>query len=74
VRIGLGKLRDELPRHFYFPLSKIKMVKSVQDGLGMQHEWGRREMHVGYWWDSQSKASVGGNISGRHRIGWYGRH
>jgi hypothetical protein len=21
----------------------------------MQHEWGRRGMHIGYWWESQNK-------------------
>jgi hypothetical protein len=21
----------------------------------MQHEWGRRRMHIGYWWESQKE-------------------
>jgi hypothetical protein len=21
----------------------------------MQHEWGRGEMHIGYWWESQKE-------------------
>jgi hypothetical protein len=21
----------------------------------MQHEWGRRGMHIGYWWESQKE-------------------
>jgi hypothetical protein len=22
---------------------------------GMQHKWGRRGMHIGYWWESQKE-------------------
>jgi hypothetical protein len=25
------------------------------DGQGMQHEWGRGGMHIGYWWESQKE-------------------
>jgi hypothetical protein len=25
------------------------------DGHDMQHEWERRGMHTGYWWESQNK-------------------
>jgi hypothetical protein len=21
----------------------------------LQHEWGRREMHIGYWWENQNE-------------------
>jgi hypothetical protein len=31
----------------------------------MKHEWGRRGMHIGYWWESQCK-----NPLGRPRRRW----
>jgi hypothetical protein len=57
-------------------------VKSVFSML-IYHEWGRRGMHIGYWWESQKvrdhweDQDVGGRtilkwILEREWIGWYG--
>jgi hypothetical protein len=27
----------------------------IIDGQGMQHEWGRGGMHIGYWWEIQKE-------------------
>jgi hypothetical protein len=34
----------------------------------MQHEWGRRGMHIGYWWESQK---VRDHWEDQH-VGWDG--
>jgi hypothetical protein len=31
------------------------MINKFKDGQGMQHEWRRRGMHIGYWWESQKE-------------------
>jgi hypothetical protein len=31
------------------------MLSVGLDGQDMQNEWGRRGMHIGYWWESQEK-------------------
>jgi hypothetical protein len=31
----------------------------------MQHEWGKRGMHIGYWWVDNIKIDL-------REIGWYG--
>jgi hypothetical protein len=47
----------------------------------MLHKWGRRGMHIGYWWESQMERDhwEGQGIGGwtilkyiLHRMGWYG--
>jgi hypothetical protein len=42
----------------------------------MKHEWGRRRMHIGYWWESQKKRDqdVGGwtILKWILEIGWDG--
>jgi hypothetical protein len=34
----------------------INSSQGGSDGQGMQHEWGRGGMHIGYWRESQKKS------------------
>jgi hypothetical protein len=53
---GLRKLHNEELHNLYSSPSIIRVIKSRGgDGHGMQHEWGRRGMHIGYWWESQKE-------------------
>jgi hypothetical protein len=33
----------------------LSCICNYLDGQGMQHEWGRGGMHIGYWWESQKE-------------------
>jgi hypothetical protein len=46
---GWRKLYNEELHNLYSSPSTIRVIKSRMMRQGMQHEWGRREMYVGYW-------------------------
>jgi hypothetical protein len=49
------KPNEEL-HNLYSSPSIIRIIKSRRmRWRGMWHEWGRRGMHIGYWWASQKE-------------------
>jgi hypothetical protein len=51
----------------YYSPNIIRMMKSRRMRWARQHEWGRRGMHVGYWWGSQKERD---RPLGRRRRRW----
>jgi hypothetical protein len=33
----------------------VILISLLYNAYGMWHEWGRRGMHIGYWWESQKE-------------------
>jgi hypothetical protein len=53
---GCRKLHNEELHNLYSSPSIIRMIKSRRmKWAGMQHQWGRRGMHVGYWWEGEKE-------------------
>jgi hypothetical protein len=50
----LRKLHNEELHNLYSSPNIIRMIKSRRMRWA-EHEWGRRGMHVGYWWVGQKK-------------------
>jgi hypothetical protein len=51
---GWRKLHNEELHNLYPSPGIIRMVKSRRLRWA-GHEWGRRGMHIGYWWESQKE-------------------
>jgi hypothetical protein len=51
------KLHNEELHNFYFSPNITRMIKlrRMICGQGMYHVWGRRGMHLGFWWESQKE-------------------
>jgi hypothetical protein len=50
------KLHNKQVHDLYSSPSIIRIMKLRRmRWAGMEHEWGRREMCIGCWWESQSK-------------------
>jgi hypothetical protein len=54
---GWRKLHNEELHNLYFfaKYNYNDQVKEGEMGRACKHEWGRRGMHVGFWWKSQKE-------------------
>jgi hypothetical protein len=53
---GWRKLHNEELHNLYSLPNIIRMILSRRiRWAGQVHKWGRRGMHIGYWWESQKK-------------------
>jgi hypothetical protein len=50
---GWRKLHNEELHNLYSSRSIIKIIKSRRTWAGHVARMGRREIHIGYWWESQ---------------------
>jgi hypothetical protein len=53
---GWRKLHNEELHNLYCSTNIIRMIKSRRmKWQGIKHEWGRRGMHIGFWWESRKE-------------------